>query len=262
MKILLKLFSEANKVGKWNNETARTKLFQLLAHAESKSIVIWHAGKNLPLEDSFEDYITDSLSINWGGYGSGVSLENTYEYFKYQYPDDKVEDEKLKSNVTSAKGLFTEVEAFFEEGVDEELIEVFTAQKGKIAKKPGKKTSITVTKKGKSLVSHDADSFPFFTMNQEMFKSLLPVLKERKAAVSREKKKPFGENYSAEEKEASLGSDRTKFSSLKKLLTSGDKDKIDSGLMLLSSLGDAYLADLLLEGVSVTASDSDGVTED
>jgi hypothetical protein len=131
MKILLKLFSEANKVGKWNNETARTKLFQLLAHAESKSIVIWHAGKNLPLEDSFEDYISDWLSINWGGYGSSVSLDNTYDYFKYQYPDDKVEDGKLKSNVTSAKGLFTEVEAFFEEGVDQELIEVFTAQKVK-----------------------------------------------------------------------------------------------------------------------------------
>lgn len=249
MKILLKLFSEANRVGKWNNETARTKLFQLLAHAESKSIVIWHAGKNLPLKDSFEDYISDWLSINWGGYGSSVSLENTYDYFKYQYPDDKVEDGKLKSNVTSAKGLFTEVEAFFEEGVNEELIEVFTAQKGKIAKKPSKKTSITVTKKGKSLVSHDADSFPFFTLNQEMFKSLLPVIKERKAAVSLEKKKAFAENYSAEEKDGSLGSDRTKFSALKKLLTSGDKDKIDSGLMLLASLGDAYLADLLLEGV-------------
>jgi hypothetical protein len=148
------------------------------------------------------------------------------------------------------------VEAFFEEGVDQELIDVFTAQKGKIAKKPGKKTSITVTKKGKRLVSHDADSFPFFTMNQEMFKSLLPVVKERKDAIPREKKKPFGENYTAEEKEASLGSDRTKFNALKKLLSSGDKDKIDSGLMLLSSLSDAYLADLLLEGVSFAGADS------
>jgi hypothetical protein len=256
MKILLKLFSEANKVGKWNNETARKKLFQLLAHAESKSIVIWHAGKNLPLEDGFEEYITDWLSINWGGYGSGVSLENTYDYFKYQYPDDKIVDGKLKSNVTSAKGLFTEVEAFFEEGVDEELIEVFTAQKGKTVKKPGKKTSITVTKKGKSLVSHVADSFPFFTLNEEMFKSLLPVVKERKTPISKEKKKPFGEHYAAEEKEASLGSDRTKFNALKKLLSSGDKDKIDSGLMLLSSLSDAYLADLLLEGVSFAGSDN------
>lgn len=251
MKVLLKLFSEANKVEKWDNKTARKKLFQLLAHAESKSIVIWHAGKNLPLQDTFEDYITEWLSINWGGYGSSVSLEKTYDYFKYQYPSDKVVDEKLKSSVTSAKGIFTEVEAFFEDGVADELIEVFKEQNGKITKKPTKKTCLCITKKGKRLISHVDEEFPFFTVNEEMFKSLLPVVKERKTAVAREKKKAFGENYSAEEKEESLASDRTKFSSLKKLLTSGEKDKIDSGLMLLSSLNDSYLADLLLEGVSI-----------
>lgn len=256
MKILLKLFSEANKIGKWNHETTRQKLFQLLEHAESKSIVIWHAGKNLPFEDTFEDYITDRLSINWGGYGSGVSLDNTYDYFKYQYAGDKVVEGKLKSNVTSAKGLFTDVEAFFEEGVDGELIDMFKAQNGKIVKKPGKKTCLFVANKGKRIVSHDAGTYPFFTVNKEMFKSLFPVEKERKEAVIREKKKSFGENYTAEEKEESLGSDRTKFSALKKLLSSGDKDKIDSGLMLLSSLGDAYLTDLILEGVSIKNADN------
>ena len=163
MKILLKLFSEANRIGKWKDEAARKKLFQLLAHAESKSIVIWHAGKNLPLKDSFKEYITDWLSINWGGYGSSISLENTYDYFKYQYSVDKVVDKKLKSNVTKSKGLFTDVEVFFEEGVSEELIEMFKAQNGKVAKKPGRKTCLFVTKKGKRIVSHDPKSYPFFT---------------------------------------------------------------------------------------------------
>jgi hypothetical protein len=256
MKILLKLFSEANRIGKWKDEAARKKLFQLLAHAESKSIVIWHAGKNLPLKDSFKEYITDWLSINWGGYGSSISLDNTYDYFKYQYSGDKVVDKKLKSNVTKSKGLFTDVEVFFEEGVREELIEMFKAQNGKVAKKPGRKTCLFVTKKGKRIVSHDPKSYPFFTVNKEMFKSLFPVEKERKAKVAKEKKKLLDGHYSAEEKEGSLGIDRRKFTALKKLLTSGDKDKIDSGLMLLSSLSDAYLADLLLEGVSITNTES------
>lgn len=148
MKILLKLFSESNKSENWNNEQAREKLFQLLAYAESKSIVIWHAGKNVPFEETYEDWISEYLTINWGGYGSAVSLDKTYDYFKYQYPGDKVEENKLKSAVNASKGIFTGVEVFFEEGIDEALIEKFKLQKGTVAKKAGSKTLLKVTKKG------------------------------------------------------------------------------------------------------------------
>ena len=251
MKILLKLFSESNQKFKWNTQTAREKLFQLLAYAESKSVVIWHAGKNIQMKDSFEDYIGDWLNINWGGYGSAVSLENTYDYFKYQYPGDEVADGKLKSKVTASRGLFTGVEAYFEATVSPDLIEQFKAQNGVVVKKITSKTCLSVTKKGKELIAHKKNEKPFFTISEAKFKSLFPVVKERATGTIREKREILVVGYSEEEKRDSIGSDRSKFNALKKLLSSAEKEKIDSGLLLLESLNDAYVSDLLLEGVSI-----------
>ena len=254
MKVLLKLFSEANKIYNWNTETARAKLFQLLSHAESKDIVIWHVGKNIPFEEGYVEYISNSLTLIGGSFRSIVSLDKTYDYFKYQYFTDTIEGRKHKSEVTNRKGIFKEVDAFFEDGVSIDLIELFEGQQGKIVKTKKENPVLIVKKVGEKLISNDPSGYPFFTINQDMFRSLFPEINNQKSETEKKNIKELRDAYSAEEIEESLVSNRSNFNVLKKLLVSGDKDMIDSGLLLLSSLNDPYVADLLLCDISFSKS--------
>jgi hypothetical protein len=63
-------------------------------------------------------------------------------------------------------------------------------------------------------------------------------------------------NYTKEEIDNSLASDKKQFAALKKLLTTPDKTVIDAGLLMLSSFSDPYLFDKLMEDVSINITDS------
>jgi hypothetical protein len=71
-----------------------------------------------------------------------------------------------------------------------------------------------------------------------------------------EEKEDLSLMYSKEEIDNSVASDRKQFSSLKKLLTSSEKDVIDSGLLMLSSFSDPYLFDKLIEDIEVISTDT------
>ena len=80
MKILFKHVTNEYKNKRIEFAEASDLIFFILDQAFMSSIKVWHAGKDIAFDDELLDYINfDKLTINWGGYGSRISLEKLYE---------------------------------------------------------------------------------------------------------------------------------------------------------------------------------------
>ena len=254
MKILFKYISKEYIEKRIEFSEASDMIFQLLDRAFKLTIRVWHAGKDIPFDDELLDYINfDKLTINWGGYGSRISIEKAYDYFNFEYPGDEVIDGKLNSKVTSRKNSFKLVNAFFDKEVGEDVRERYISLGGNVTLLGDDSTLVWVTKetlnkeekieKLKTLV--DSNNIKFIFISEEGLKMLFPAKIVRKASVPRVKK------------EIPKAIEQRSLSQLQKLLTSRMIDEINQGITLIEGLNDPEIYKYFLEGISILK-DEDG----
>ena len=182
MKILLKLFSKKYgtvddqwyKISENDRLDISNLLKRIMLYAEESSIIIWHSGKNYRFEDGIEEVINfPNLSINWGGFGSRININNLYDYFKYEYSGDLVTDNKLKSKVTAARNLFRGVTAYFEDGVSKETIEKFISLDGSRVNEATGEICLKVINGSEPMIEKgykDINEYPFFIISESSLK--------------------------------------------------------------------------------------------
>ncbi len=265
MKILFKNLSAAYLNGKLTDKEISVKFERIINSAFYNNIVIWHASKKTVLSDDFFDSNINltNMTINWGGYGSGISKEKLFEYFNFQYPGDEVIDGKLKSKVTIRKNPFMLANIYFTDDVDEAVKHTFEKLGGVIEKAVSSFTLAIVSKsidlnklKALCLDENQAEAIQYIT--QEELQALFPAKVEAKPKTTtpREKKESsLSKIYTPEVYQNSLINDKAKFDKLKKLLTADSFEMIDSGLLLLSSMSDPVLFDALIEEVELVSLD-------
>jgi hypothetical protein len=122
MKILLQYITSAFVNKEIELAEAGSMVRSLLNFAGNKQIEVYHAGKNIEFWDNIDDVDFDNLTVNWGGYGSRISVDKLYDYFKFVYPGDEIVDGRIKTKVKIKSKPFTLVKAFFEEDVPNEIM--------------------------------------------------------------------------------------------------------------------------------------------
>jgi hypothetical protein len=261
MKILFQYITSAFVNKEIELAEAGSMARSLLNLAGNKQIEVYHAGKNIEFWDNIDDVDFDNLTVNWGGYGSRISVDNLYNYFKFVYPGDEIVDGRIKTKVKIKSKPFTLVKAFFEEDVDKDIINQFLNLGGNIGFTDDVETELWVTKDKwskekkieKALPFEDERDGDFIFIAEEDLKLLFPVEKEKKERTRKTdvKEDVLAQWYSTTEIENSLVSNKTQFAALKRLLESEDKELIDNGLSLLSTFDDDYLIDTLLLPVDI-----------
>ena len=254
MKILFKHITSAFVKKEIELAEAGSLALSLLNFAVDKNIQIYHAGKNLDFWDNIVDVNFNNFTVDWGGYGSKISVEKLYDYFKFIYPGDENIDGKIKSKVNIKSKPFTLVKAFFEEDVDKDIIKQFLNLGGIIGFVEDLETELWVTKDKlikekkheKSQPYMEGRDNDFIFMYEEDLKALFPQNVERTKQKRKIKEDILSKYYNAFEIVDSLVSNKKQFQALKKLLESGNKELIENGLSLLSALEDPYLLDTIL----------------
>ena len=215
----------------------------ILDHAEQQNMVVW--AKDLEfnrfqgnfdkkttltvrLAGGFKKYINNDLTITHGDWSDYLDIR-TIDKIIFEYPGDKVKGESLRSKVSKTTGVFTLIDAFFDEGVLPDLPDKFKEQKGSIATDKANCRCLHVTTDGPPIQMAEPGQHPFFTVNQDIFRCLFP------------KKQPS-------EHSAPAGA----LNKIKKLLRSKEPDQIVSGLSLLEALNDPELFESLLRGTTST----------
>jgi hypothetical protein len=261
MKILFKQLSLSYTNGKISDTELALKFDNVIREAWANEIIIWHVGKKMVLtEQDFDYYVNlQNMTINWGGYGSRISKENLFDYFNFQYPGDEVKDGRLKSNVTIRKNPFKCTRAYFADDVDDAVKVEFQSLGGIVETRVSEQTIIAVSKNItnetaiSSLFQGDQWSKIQFVSQDELV-GLFPVKLDPQARQNADRIKPESELpklYSSDVYEKSFINNKNEFAKLKKLLTAETVELIDSGLLLLSSIGDPVLFDALIEGVGL-----------
>jgi len=261
MKILFKQLSLSYSNGKINDTELALKFDKVIREAWANEIVVWHVGKKMVLTESDFDYYVNlqNMTINWGGYGSSISKEKLFDYFNFQYPGDEVKDGRLKSNVTIRKNPFKYTRAYFADDVDDAVKVEFQSLGGIVETRVSEQTMIAVSKNTanetaiSSLFKGDQWSKIQFVSQDELV-GLFPVKLDPEARQSANRIKQESELpklYSSDVYENSFIHNKNEFAKLKKLLTAETVELIDSGLLLLSSIGDPVLFDSLIEGVGL-----------
>lgn len=257
MKILFKHITNEYQNKRVEFLEASELVFTVLDQAFMSSIIVWHAGKDIAFDEELLDYINfDKLTINWGGYGSRISLEKLYEYFNFQYPGDEVIDGKLKSKVTNRKDPLKLVKAYFENEIDEEVKNQFIALGGIESTLKDEETFIWVSKEKlttdqksaaikKAELEGGLSHRRFIFLTEENLKFLFPTKIVRTKAVAREKK------------EIPKSIEQKSLSQLQKLLTSRVIDEINQGITLIEGLNDPEIFKYFLEGV-ILSKDENG----
>ena len=261
MKILFKQLSLSYSNGKINDTELALKFDKIIKEAFANEIIIWHVGKKMVLTESDFDYYVNlqNMTINWGGYGSSISKEKLFDYFNFQYPGDEVKDGRLKSNVTVRKNPFKYTRAYFAGDVDDAVKVEFQSLGGIVETRVSEQTMIAVSKNTgdelsvSSLFQGDQWSKIQFVSQDELV-GLFPVKLDPQARQNADRIKQESELpklYSSDVYERSFIHNKNEFAKLKKLLTAETVELIDSGLLLLSSIGDPVLFDTLVEGVGL-----------
>ena len=261
MKILFKQLSLSYSNGKINDTELALKFDKIIKEAFANEIIIWHVGKKMVLTESDFDYYVNlqNMTINWGGYGSSISKEKLFDYFNFQYPGDEVKDGRLKSNVTVRKNPFKYTRAYFAGDVDDAVKVEFQSLGGIVETRVSEQTMIAVSKNTgdelsvSSLFQGDQWSKIQFVSQDELV-GLFPVKLDPQARQNADRIKQESELpklYSSDVYERSFIHNKNEFAKLKKLLTAETVELIDSGLLLLSSIGDPVLFDSLIEGVGL-----------
>ena len=261
MKILFKQLSLSYSNGKINDTELALKFDKVIREAWANEIVVWHVGKKMVLtERDFNYYVNlQNMTINWGGYGSRISKENLFDYFNFQYPGDEVKDGRLKSNVTIRKNPFKCTRAYFSDDVEDVVKVEFQSLGGIVETRVSEQTMIAVSKNTanetavSSLFKGDQWSKIQFVSQDELV-GLFPVKLDPEARQNANRIKQESELpklYSSDVYERSFINNKNEFAKLKKLLTAETVELIDSGLLLLSSIGDPVLFDSLIEGVGL-----------
>jgi len=252
MKILFKHISNEYKNKRIEFSEASDLVFLILDQAFMSSIRVWHAGKDIPFDDELLDYINfDKLTINWGGYGSRISLEKLYDYFNFQYPGDEVVDGKLKSKVNNRKDPLKLVKAYFENEIDAEVIKQFVALGGNVSTLGDEETFVWVSKEKlstdqksaaikKAEVEGGISHRRFIFLSEENIRFLFPAKIVRTKTATREKK------------EVPKSIEQKSLSQLQKLLTSREIEQINQGLTLIEGLNDPDIYAYFLEGISIS----------
>ena len=259
MKILFKQLSLSYSNGKISDTELAIKFDKIIREAWANDIIIWHVGKKMVLTESDFDYYVNlqNMTINWGGYGSRISKENLFDYFNFQYPGDEVKDGRLKSNVTVRKNPFKFTRAYFADDVDDAVKVEFQSLGGIVETRVSEQTMITVSKNTanetaiSSLFKGDQWSKIQFVSQDELV-GLFPVKLDPEARQNANRIKQESELpklYSSDVFENSFVNNKNELAKLKKLLTAETLELIDSGLLLLSSIGDPVLFDTLIEGI-------------
>jgi len=255
MKILFKHISNEYKNKRIEFSEASDLVFLILDQAFMSSIRVWHAGKDIPFDDELLDYINfDKLTINWGGYGSRISLEKLYDYFNFQYPGDEVVDGKLKSKVTNRKDPLKLVKAYFENEIDAEVIKQFVALGGNVSTLGDEETFVWVSKEKlstdqksaaikKAEVEGGISHRRFIFLTEENIRFLFPGKIVRTKTATREKK------------DVPKSIEQKSLSQLQKLLTSREIEQINQGLTLIEGLNDSEIYKYFLEGISILKGD-------
>ena len=261
MKILFKQLSLSYSNGKINDTELALKFDKIIKEAFANEIIIWHVGKKMVLTESDFDYYVNlqNMTINWGGYGSSISKEKLFDYFNFQYPGDEVKDGRLKSNVTVRKNPFKYTRAYFAGDVDDAVKVEFQSLGGIVETRVSEQTMIAVSKNTgdelsvSSLFQGDQWSKIQFVSQDELV-GLFPVKLDPQARQNADRIKQESELpklYSSDVYERSFIHNKNEFAKLKKLLTAETVELIDSGLLLLSSIGDPVLFDTMVEGVGL-----------
>ncbi|MEY4860743.1 MAG: hypothetical protein RL059_442, partial [Bacteroidota bacterium] len=261
MKILFKQLSLSYSNGKISDTELALKFDKVIREAWANDIIIWHVGKKMVLtEQDFDYYVNlQNMTINWGGYGSSISKEKLFDYFNFQYPGDEVNDGRLKSNVTIRKNPFKCTRAYFSDDVDDAVKVEFQSLGGIVETRVSEQTIIAVSK---NITNETAISSLFQGgqwskiqfVSQDDLVGLFPVKLDPQARQNADRIKQESELpklYSSDVYEKSFINNKNEFAKLKKLLTAETVELIDSGLLLLSSIGDPVLFDALIEGVGL-----------
>ena len=263
MKILFKQLANSYINEKLTDKEISVKFERIINSAFYNNIVIWHASKKMVLTDDFFDSNINitNMTINWGGYGSGISKEKLYEYFNFQYPGDEVIDGKLKSKVTIRKNSFMLTSIYFTDDVDESIKLAFEKLGGIIEKAVSSFTLAIVSKsidlnKLKALCLDESQAEGIQYLTQDELQALFPAKVEAKPKTTSprvKKESSLSKIYTPEVYQNSLINDKVKFDKLKKLLTADSFEIIDSGLLLLASMADPVLFDALIEEVELVS---------
>jgi len=252
MKILFKHITNEFQNKRIEFKEASELVFTVLDQAFMSSIIVWHAGKDIAFDEELLDYINfDKLTINWGGYGSRISLEKLYEYFNFQYPGDEVINGKLKSKVTNRKDSLKLVKAYFENEINKEIKDQFIALGGIESTLKDDETFLWVSKeklsteqKSEAIKKAELEGGisyrRFIFLTEENIAFLFPAKVVRTKTVPRDKKVV---PKSIEQKS---------LSQLQKLLTSRAIDEINQGVTLIEGLNDPEIFKYFLEGIVIS----------
>ena len=170
-----------------------------------------------------------------------------------------MKDGRLKSNVTVRKNPFKYTRAYFAGDVDDAVKVEFQSLGGIVETRVSEQTMIAVSKNTgdelsvSSLFQGDQWSKIQFVSQDELV-GLFPVKLDPQARQNADRIKQESELpklYSSDVYERSFIHNKNEFAKLKKLLTAETVELIDSGLLLLSSIGDPVLFDTMVEGVGL-----------
>jgi len=213
-------------------------LIRVFNFCEAYGIETLHDGSSLVLDDiQLEE---TRVVINWGGYGSAVSIgKNLFNYFSLTFPDGNPPRGKTFSYVKMV------ITGTLENHDADEVTQLVENLGGSIVKNVDDTVNLLVVGKqaNAKLVRKAEKLNQVLILDEARFGEILPA---KRKVPAKQKVKPRNAVAVPEaiEKRALIN--------LKKLLATRDFKRIDQGLELLRSLGNADIHSYFLDGVTYT----------